>query len=63
MHKENKEVLQELRVANAGLCWTRVNEAAGGMMYWYDPIPLQAAGLSKGQMSELFSWLAVQYKE
>jgi len=60
---ENKEILQELRVAGAGLVWTRRDESVGGAMYWYDPVAKQQAALSKGQMGELFSWLAGQYKE
>jgi hypothetical protein len=60
---ENKEILQELRVANAGLVWTRVDEAVTGALYWYDPVPKQSAALSKKQMGELFGWLAAEYRE
>lgn len=60
---ENKEILQELRVAGAGLVWTRKEEGMGGAMYWYDPVPKQSVSLTKGQMSELFGWLASQYRE
>jgi hypothetical protein len=60
---ENKEILQELRVAKAGLTWTRVSEPSGGNIYWYDPIQYQQVSLSKGQMGELFSWLANYYSE
>jgi len=60
---ENKEILQELRVAGAGLVWTRVEESAGGAVYWYDPVGKHQVSLSKGQMSELFTWLAGQYQE
>jgi hypothetical protein len=60
---ENKEILQELRVAKAGLTWTRVSEPSGGNIYWYDPIQYQQVPLSKGQMGELFSWLANYYSE
>jgi hypothetical protein len=60
---ENKEILQELRVANAGLVWTRIDEAVAGALYWYDPVPKQAAALSKKQMGELFGWLAAEYRE
>ena len=60
---ENKEILQELRVAGAGLVWTRRDESVGGAMYWYDPVPKQQVALSKGQMGDLFSWLAGQYRE
>jgi hypothetical protein len=60
---ENKEILQELRVAGAGLVWTRRDEPVGGAMYWYDPVAKQQVALSKGQMGDLFSWLAGQYRE
>jgi hypothetical protein len=60
---ENKEILQELRVAGAGLVWCSINEPMGGALYWYDPISYQQVALSKGQMSELFSWLAKQYRD
>ncbi len=62
--KEHKEVLQELRVAGAGICWTRHDEdAANGGIYWYDPVSNnQGDNLSNKQMSELFTWLADQFK-
>jgi hypothetical protein len=62
--KEHKEVLQELRVASAGICWTKHNEdTAGGNIYWYDPVMNnQGDCLSNKQMSELFGWLADQFK-
>jgi hypothetical protein len=61
--KEHKEILQELRVANAGICWTRHEEdTVGGNIYWYDPISHnQGDNLSHHQMSELFSWLSEQF--
>lgn len=55
---ENKEILQELRVAGAGLVWCSVNESANGALYWYDPVTYQQVALSKEQLSELFGWLA-----
>ena len=59
--KEHKEVLQELRVANAGICWTRHEESAvGGNIYWYDTVSNQGDSLSNKQMSELFMWLSRQ---
>ncbi len=62
--KEHKEILQELRVANAGICWTKHNEdVAGGAIYWYDPVINQGDSLSNKQMSELFGWLADQFKK
>jgi hypothetical protein len=62
--KEHKEVLQELRVARAGLTWTRVNESAPtGSMYWYDPVPAQPnEQVTAKQLVELFSWLTEQFQ-
>jgi hypothetical protein len=62
--KEHKEVLHELRVAGAGICWTRYEEdTPQGSIYWYDPVANnQGDGLSNRQMSELFSWLSDQFK-
>ena len=64
MLKEHKEVLQELRIAKAGIAWTRYNEdAQGGNMYWYDPVESnQGENLTNKQMSELFGWLSDQFK-
>ena len=61
--KEHKEVLQELRVAGAGIAWTKYEEdTPGGSIYWYDPVTNnQSDGLSSKQMSELFSWLSDQF--
>jgi hypothetical protein len=61
--KEHKEVLQELRVADAGICWTRYEEdSQNGAIYWYDPVTNnQGDSLSNKQMSELFSWLSQQF--
>ena len=62
--KEHKEVLQELRVAGAGIAWTRHEEnTAGGSIYWYDPITTNRGdSLSNKQMSELFGFLADQFR-
>ena len=62
--KEHKEVLQELRVASAGICWSRYEEdTANGAVYWYDPVTNNRGdSLSDKQMSELFSWLSEQFK-
>jgi len=60
--KEHKEVLQELRMANAGICWTRHEETTtGGNIYWYDAVSNQGDSLSNKQMSELFMWLSRQF--
>lgn len=55
-----KEIMQELRVAGAGIAWTRHQESlATGSIYWYDPISInQGDKLTGSQLSELFSWLA-----
>lgn len=62
--KEHKEILQELRVAAAGICWTKYEEdKQNGAIYWYDPVASnQGDGLSNKQMSELFGWLSEQFK-
>jgi hypothetical protein len=61
--KEHKEILQELRVAGAGICWTKHEEdVQNGSIYWYDPVTNnQGDSLSNKQMSELFSWLSQQF--
>lgn len=62
--KEHKEVIQELRIAKAGIAWTRQGEdTQGGSMYWYDPVESnQGDRLSNKQMSELFAWLSDHYR-
>ena len=62
--KEHKEVLHELRVATAGICWSKYEEdKQGGNIYWYDPVASnQGDSLSNKQMSELFSWLADYFR-
>jgi hypothetical protein len=61
--KEHKEILQEMRVAKAGLAWTRVNESATtGAIYWYDPTPVHSnEQMTPTQLAELFSWLSEQF--
>ena len=56
-------MLQELRVAQAGIAWTKHNEdTTGGSIYWYDPVAAnQGDSLSNKQMSELFAWLSSQF--
>jgi hypothetical protein len=62
--KEHKEVLQELRVAKAGLTWTRVNESTPtGSVYWYDPVSVQPTEqIHPKQLAELFAWLSEQFQ-
>jgi len=58
--KDHKEIIHELRVAGAGICWTRHEEDPTGNIYWYDPVMNQGDSLSNKQMSELFNWLSHQ---
>jgi hypothetical protein len=52
-----KEIVQELRVAGAGLAYT------GGTIYWYDTVASQGSEpLSNRQLSELFTWLAGHFR-
>ena len=57
--KEHKEILQELRVAGAGICWIKEDVN----IYWYDPVMNQGESLSNKQMSELLSWLSHQLND
>jgi len=61
--KELREILQELRVAKAGLAWTKVGETGlEGALYWYDPdTTIGEESLTRKQMSELFQWLSQQF--
>jgi hypothetical protein len=63
--KEHKEIVQELRVAGAGLVWTKVEEESqGGNVFWYDPISLSASEkLTNTQLVDLFGFLASQFSE
>jgi hypothetical protein len=61
--KEHKEVLNEIRVAKAGMCWSRMDEEAqGGALYWYDPVAQQGDAVSREQLSKVCEWMAVQLK-
>ena len=62
--KEHKEVVQELRVARAGLAWTRVGEnQPQGSVYWYDPVAAQPSEwMTPLQLAELFQWLSEQFR-
>lgn len=61
-YTEHKEILQELRVAGAGVAWTRTREEKqSGSIYWYDPISSYHDNiLNKQQVSELLHWIAGQ---
>jgi hypothetical protein len=63
--KEYKEIMQELRVAGAGVAWTRMGEQSmGGNIYWYDPITVsQGDRISPKQLSELFMWLSGHFEK
>ena len=61
--KEHKEITQELRVATAGMVWSKVEEEAQGRVFWYDPISYQGDHLTKKQLSELFQWLSNHFVE
>lgn len=54
--KEFKEIINELRVAGAGLAFAR------NTIYWYDVVSQQGGEtISRKQLSDLFSWLAIQF--
>jgi hypothetical protein len=61
--KEYREIMQELRVAGAGIAWTRHNENSNsGSIYWYDPVIQQTNdSLSNKQIGELLGWLSQQF--
>jgi hypothetical protein len=62
--KEHREILQELRVAQAGLVWSKVDEESqGGSVCWYDPVSIQAADrLTPNQMAEVLTVIAGQMR-
>lgn len=60
--KEHKEILQELRIAGAGIAWSKEEQDPKGAMYWYDPIQHQGDRLSDKQLSELFGYLSDQFQ-
>jgi hypothetical protein len=60
--KEHKEIVQELRVAGAGIVWTRIDEdKSTGNVYWYDPIS-QVERITKDQMGELLGYMSEAIK-
>lgn len=63
--KEYRDILQELRVAEAGLAWSRWDESsASGSIYWYDTVANQRSDtLTKKQLSDIFLWLHNQCVE
>ena len=62
--KEHREILQELRVARAGLVWSRIDEESqGGSVFWYDPSPVQTADkLMPSQMADVLTLIAAQLR-
>ena len=58
--KEHKEIVQELRVAGAGIAWCKEEQVSA--ICWYDPVTHQGERLSDKQLSELFGLLAEQFK-
>jgi hypothetical protein len=62
--KEHKEIIQELRIASAGLMWSKVDEESqGGCVCWYDPTPSQTGDrLTSNQMAEVLIALAGQMR-
>ena len=61
--KEYREIVSELRVAAAGIAWSKVDEMSEkGALYWYEPVRFHTAeGLSRKQLADLFSFLAGQF--
>jgi len=60
--QQHKEIIQELRMAKAGLAWTRVDEKQNGALYWYDPVTVPRDAFPPHQLAELFQHLAEQFK-
>lgn len=61
--KEHKEILQELRVAGAGMGWTRMDQPEGEI-FWYDPVAhQQEERLSTQHIGELLGYLSEVIKE
>jgi hypothetical protein len=61
--KEFREIVSELRVAAAGIAWSKVDEAnEKGALYWYEPVRHHTVeSLSKKQLADLFTFLAGQF--
>lgn len=59
-YQEHKDIVSELRVAQAGIAWTNVDEdRTSGALYWYDPDAHPTVDrLSNQQLKGLFEWLA-----
>lgn len=60
-YAEHKEIMQELRVAGAGLVWCNVGTSG---LYWYDPVsPSARERMPHGQVAEILGILAEQFRE
>lgn len=59
-YQEHKDILAELRVAQAGIAWTNVDEDRPmGALYWYDPDTHSTVDrLSNQQLKRVLEWLA-----
>jgi hypothetical protein len=58
--KEYREIVSELRVAAAGMAWSKVDEPTDkGALYWYEPVRHHTVeSLSRKQLADLFQFLA-----
>jgi hypothetical protein len=61
--KEHKEILQELRVASAGLAWSKVGEEQNGSLCWYDPVSVQTGDkMLPSQIADVLQVIAEQMR-
>ena len=60
--KEHREIIQELRVASAGLAWTKEEETKSGCVCWYDPMAAHTEKLTGNQIAELLHVVAEQVR-
>jgi hypothetical protein len=61
--KEHKEILQELRVASAGLAWSKVGEEQNGSLCWYDPVSVQTGDkMPPSQIADVLQVLSEQMR-
>jgi len=55
-----RDILTEIRIAGAGLCWVSGGGRQNGSLYWYDPIQSWTEGffeLNKSQISSILKWI------
>lgn len=62
---EHKEIMNEVRVAQAGIVWSKVNEpTSAGALYWYDVTEHRMEEkITNAQLADLFGWLARTFSE